>query len=57
LTLNTYKQTFNTVNEIQHQVEGKITMTKENVLKIRQNFETQIMALVEQTTNEILTRT
>lgn len=28
LTLKTYKQTFNTVNEIQNQVEGKITMTK-----------------------------
>lgn len=50
-TLKTYKQTFSTVAEIQNQVEGKITMTKENVMKTKKNLETQIIALAEQATN------
>ncbi len=39
LTTKTYKLTFSTVNQIQSQIESKLTLTKKNVLLIKKGLE------------------
>jgi hypothetical protein len=55
-TAKTYKQTLNTVSQIQTQVESRVNLTKKNVLNIKQGLQNDILMLAEQASNEILTR-
>jgi len=37
-TTKTYEQTFRTVNQIQTQIENRISLTKKNVLNLKQGL-------------------
>jgi hypothetical protein len=51
LTTKTCQQTFKTVNQIQTQVENRVSLTRKNVLNLKQDLENQIIMLAEQASN------
>ena len=51
LTCKTYKHTFNTVHELQSQIESKLNLTKKNILHIKKGIEKEILNLAEKASN------
>lgn len=50
-TTKTCSQTLKTVSQIQTQVENRVSLTKKNVLNLKQDVQNEILLLAEQATN------